>query len=100
MTSAVGHQVREGKTHQIYSMLQAGGEQGMHTMDQALAKLVQAGTVDYNEAREKSSDIASFESLVARPAGELRAGADSMSSAGMKFDDPFADVVPTGRGKY
>lgn len=100
MTSAVGHQVREGKTHQIYSMLQAGGEQGMHTMDQALAKLVQAGIVEYNEAREKSSDIASFESLIARPAGERHAGADSMSSAGIKFDDPFADAVPTGRGKY
>ena len=43
-TPAVRNLIREGKTHQIYSMLQAGGKYGMVTMDMSLAQLVRAGT--------------------------------------------------------
>src|SRR5690606_32098688 len=39
-TSAIRNLIREGKTHQIYSAMQAGAKQGMHTMDQHLADLV------------------------------------------------------------
>ena len=41
-TPAIRNLIREGKTHQIYSMLQAGGRYGMVTMDMSLAQLVQA----------------------------------------------------------
>src|ERR1700759_384244 len=40
---AVRNLIREGKTHQIYSAIQTGGEFGMQTMDAALAELVRAG---------------------------------------------------------
>src|SRR5674536_239772 len=33
-TPAIRNLIREGKTHQIYSSMQAGAKQGMHTMDQ------------------------------------------------------------------
>ena len=39
-TSAIRNLVRSAKTHQIYSLMQTGGQYGMQTMDQGLAKLV------------------------------------------------------------
>ncbi len=39
-TPAVRNLIREGKTHQIYSAMQAGAKFGMVTMDQMLAHLV------------------------------------------------------------
>ncbi len=44
-TAAVRNLIREGKTHQIYSALQAGSQHGMQTMDSALAQLVRSGRV-------------------------------------------------------
>ena len=41
-TPAIRNLIREGKTHQIYSMLQAGGQYGMVTMDMSLAQLVRS----------------------------------------------------------
>ena len=41
-TPAIRNLIREGKTHQIYSAMQAGAQHGMHTLDQHLADLVQA----------------------------------------------------------
>src|SRR5690606_15883170 len=46
-TPAIANLVREGKTYQIRSSLQAGGAFGMHTLDQHLADLVNTGTVSY-----------------------------------------------------
>jgi twitching motility protein PilT len=39
-TSAIRNLIRTNKTHQIYSLMQTGGQYGMQTMDQALAKMV------------------------------------------------------------
>ena len=39
-TPAVRNLIREGKTHQIYSALQTGGQFGMQTMDASLVQLV------------------------------------------------------------
>jgi twitching motility protein PilT len=44
-TPAIRNLIREGRTHQVYSALQAGGQHGMHTMDQYLAELVRNRTV-------------------------------------------------------
>jgi twitching motility protein PilT len=44
-TPAVRNLIREGKVHQIYSIMQAGGRFGMQTMDQSLANLVKAGHI-------------------------------------------------------
>ena len=50
--SAIRALIRDGKTHQIDSMIQTGASQGMQTMDATLAKLVQTGTVTYDHAKE------------------------------------------------
>jgi twitching motility protein PilT len=44
-TAAIRNLVRSAKTHQIYSLMQTGGQYGMQTMDQGLAKLVKTGRI-------------------------------------------------------
>jgi twitching motility protein PilT len=54
-TPAVRNLIREGKTHQLYSVLQTGGAQGMQTMDAALVSLVRAGTITRQLAESRST---------------------------------------------
>jgi twitching motility protein PilT len=52
---AVRNLIREGKTHQIYSVLQTGSALGMQTMDTALAGLVRCGKITQKLAEARSS---------------------------------------------
>lgn len=52
--SAVRNLIREGKTHQLYSVMQTGGQQGMQTMDSSLLRLYEQGIIEYQEAAERS----------------------------------------------
>ena len=61
--SAIRSLIREGKTHQIDSMIQTGASAGMQTMDMTLAKLVKAGQVAYNDARDYAVDLENFDRL-------------------------------------
>jgi twitching motility protein PilT len=63
-TPAIRNLIREGKLPQIRSAMQAGGQQGMQTMDAALAGLVRAGRVDLNVASERAHSVDDFMSLV------------------------------------
>jgi twitching motility protein PilT len=54
-TPAVRNLIREGKTHQLYSAIQTGGEHGMQTMDAALVELVRRGVISLEVARRRSS---------------------------------------------
>ncbi|MGH9151804.1 MAG: PilT/PilU family type 4a pilus ATPase [Acidimicrobiales bacterium] len=55
-TPAVRNLIREGKTHQIYSAMQAGGKFGMQTMDTSLAGLVRSGAISMELALERCSN--------------------------------------------
>jgi len=66
ITPAIANLVREGKTYQVTSALQSGSAQGMHTMDQHLAELVNGGEVAYDAAMEKVQDPETFNRLVTR----------------------------------
>jgi twitching motility protein PilT len=55
-TPAVRNLIREGKTHQVYSTMQAGGRYGMQTMDQSLANLVRAGQIGMDAALERCAN--------------------------------------------
>jgi twitching motility protein PilT len=44
-TDAIRNLVREGKTHQIYTQIEAGGSLGMQTMDRAIAELYKKGKI-------------------------------------------------------
>ena len=54
-TPAVRNLIREGKTHQIYSAIQTGGNQGMQTMDAALAGLARESKITRQLAEARSS---------------------------------------------
>jgi twitching motility protein PilT len=54
-TAAVRNLIREGKTHQIYSVMQTGSATGMQTMDAALAALVTQGKITRALAESRSS---------------------------------------------
>ncbi|OGQ50405.1 MAG: type IV pili twitching motility protein PilT [Deltaproteobacteria bacterium RIFCSPLOWO2_02_FULL_47_10] len=59
--------IREAKTHQIYSQMQMGQDQsGMQTMNQALAKLVRAEVVSYEDGLSCCTDGDEFKNLAGR----------------------------------
>ena len=61
--SAVRSVIREGKTHQLDTIIQTGADQGMQTMDRTLVKLIQTGVITYDSAREFAVDLQEFERL-------------------------------------
>jgi twitching motility protein PilT len=65
-TPAIRNLIREGKTHQMYSSIQAGKQHGMVTMDQSLAELVQKGRITYDAALERCNNVADFNRLCGR----------------------------------
>jgi twitching motility protein PilT len=63
-TPAVRNLVREGKTHQIYSSMQAGGRYGMQTMDMSLSAHVKAGRISQQVAFERCHDPEELQRLL------------------------------------
>ena len=61
---AIRNIIREGKTHQLDTVIQTGADQGMQTMDRTLVKMVQSGIVTYDNAREFAVDLVEFERLM------------------------------------
>jgi twitching motility protein PilT len=55
-TPAVRNLIREGKTHQIYTVMQTGTKYGMQTMDYALADLVRRNVISRDLAEQRSSN--------------------------------------------
>jgi len=67
-TPAIANLIREGEISQIYSMLQAGGSIGMHTLDQDLQRLVADGSISLALAKEIAEDPKVFNDTRVRPA--------------------------------
>ena len=65
-TPAIRTLVREGKTHQIYSDIQAGGEHGMISLDQYLIGLLRKRAINYEDALSRCSNPREFEQFAAR----------------------------------
>ncbi|WP_304524055.1 type IV pilus twitching motility protein PilT [Demequina pelophila] len=65
-TPGIRNLIREGKTHQIYTSLQAGAAMGMQTMDSHLAELVKQGKVAYDVAVEMCHSYEEFNRLCGR----------------------------------
>lgn len=53
---SIANLIREGKTHQMPSIIQSSGGLGMTTLDQSLRKLASAGKITIETAIEKSQD--------------------------------------------
>jgi twitching motility protein PilT len=67
-TPGVRNLIREGKIHQIYSLIQTGGSHGMQTMDASLAGLVRKGVITMAVAETRSAEPAELRRLVESPA--------------------------------
>lgn len=60
---AIKNLIREGKTHQMYSVLETSASLGMMTMDKSLAELFRQGYVAYDECLQRSVDKETFARL-------------------------------------
>ncbi|HPJ22104.1 MAG TPA: type IV pilus twitching motility protein PilT, partial [Clostridia bacterium] len=58
--------IREGKEHQIYSVMQTGSEFGMQTMDMALIDLYRKGTISEKTLTENCIDFQEIERLMTK----------------------------------
>jgi twitching motility protein PilT len=70
-TQAIKAVIREGKIHQIYSLMQAGQKYGMQTMNQALLQAVLDKHLSSEDALDRSMDRLELEGMlqkVLRPA--------------------------------
>jgi twitching motility protein PilT len=65
-TPAVRNLIREGKTHQIYSAMQAGAKYGMQTMDQSLAGLAKNGRISYEGGLQLCHHVEDYKRLSGR----------------------------------
>jgi twitching motility protein PilT len=85
-TPAVRNLIREGKVHQIYSIMQAGGRFGMQTMDQSLANLVKAGQITQQLAYERCHDAEELNRLIGGGGASYGGGAGAAAAAGISMD--------------
>jgi twitching motility protein PilT len=63
-TPGVRNLIREGKSHQMSSLLQSGGQHGMQTIDQALKKLLQARMISREAALAAADDVNELQSIM------------------------------------
>jgi twitching motility protein PilT len=70
-TPAVRNLIREGKIHQIYTIMQAGKQYGMQTMNMALADLYLKGLATYDDVLTYSTDPEGLKQIIggAKPIG-------------------------------
>ncbi|TFC82235.1 type IV pilus twitching motility protein PilT [Cryobacterium cheniae] len=89
-TPAIGNLIREGKTYQITSMMQAGRGLGMHTMDQHLAELVDAGQITREAALEKAQEPDAIGQLIQRSESPSDDIGRAIASGGIDFGDSYS----------
>lgn len=63
-TPAIRNLIREGKTHQMYSVLETGAQLGMQTMDRTLMDLHKNGYVSFDEALVRAIDQENFSRML------------------------------------
>ncbi|MBP9771854.1 MAG: PilT/PilU family type 4a pilus ATPase [Candidatus Pacebacteria bacterium] len=63
-TKAVANLIREGRTHEIDSVIETGSEYGMMDMNRSLAELVRNGIISVEDARVHSLNPAILDKLI------------------------------------
>ncbi|MFA4043371.1 MAG: hypothetical protein HZRFUVUK_000136 [Candidatus Fervidibacterota bacterium] len=71
-TPAIRNLIREGKTHQIPSIIQTSGEFGMQTMDQALRDLYLQGIITYEDAMARAQRPEELKKMLADAGVQVR----------------------------
>ena len=76
-TPAIRALIRQGRTDQLYTHIQSGGDIGSQTLDSCLMNLVKDGTVTFEEAVLKSSNPTDFRALLEVAASKSEASGDA-----------------------
>lgn len=63
---AISNLIREGKTHQMETIIQGGAQLGMQTLDQHLKNLLTAGKITFEEAISKAKNPRELAAMVGR----------------------------------
>ncbi|SMC42671.1 type IV pilus twitching motility protein PilT [Papillibacter cinnamivorans] len=66
VNTAIRNLIREGKPHQINTVLQTSTGAGMQTMDASLADLVNRRIISYDDALTRTQDTQTFQQLCSR----------------------------------
>jgi twitching motility protein PilT len=74
---AVRNVIREGKNHELYSLMQLNAQQGMRTMDEALAELVGKYIITLQEALTRSVHPDQLQKMYGVPNGKEEVPAGS-----------------------
>ncbi|MGB3495033.1 MAG: type IV pilus twitching motility protein PilT [Elainellaceae cyanobacterium] len=64
ITPAISNLIREGKTSQIYSAIQTGGNLGMRTLERVLADLYKSGQISFESAMSRTSKTDELQRLI------------------------------------
>ncbi len=101
-TPAVRNLIREGKTHQILSAIQMGGQYGMQTMDAHLAELHLRRVISYETGVSRAVDAKEFARLVSTGgvSGNPQATTTPPPRTGVQPAQPSQPATPAtfGRG--
>ncbi|MDJ0334124.1 type IV pilus twitching motility protein PilT [Salinibacterium sp. G-O1] len=89
-TPAIANLIREGKTYQIPTALQAGRDLGMLSMDQHLADLVDRGKITHAAAMEKAQDPEGLKRLINRVDSGVSSASTKMAAAAHDFSSSFS----------
>jgi len=84
-TPGIRNLIREGKVHQVYSAMQAGGRYGMQTMDMSLAAHVKAGRITQQMAFERCHDPEELQRLIGSAAISAYSGMSSFDDGTSSF---------------
>ena len=69
-TTALRSVIREGSTHKVDSLFQAGRSQGMHRLDDDLFRLASEGIVSGPDAYRRANDKSRFDRFLPPPEDE------------------------------
>jgi twitching motility protein PilT len=70
-TPAARNLIREGKTHQIPSVIQTGKKYGMMLLDDAIMGLYEKGWISADDAYLKANDKGKFRNLIKNPPADF-----------------------------
>ncbi|OIP43480.1 twitching motility protein PilT [Candidatus Desantisbacteria bacterium CG2_30_40_21] len=96
-SSAIRNLIREGKTHQMPSIIQTSARDGMQSMDQTLRNLVMQRKISPDDALRFAIDKSGFERSHPAPAG-MSTGAGAPSKYGQPQQRPVGEP-PRGIGQ-
>ncbi len=72
ITDGVACQIRDGRNHQVSSLIQAGGGEGMITLERSLASLVRSGKITEQTALAHARDERGLRNLIRGGGAALR----------------------------